>query len=1013
MAENCRFILNNYDSAEPFSSFLPGIAGKKGIPLWCFYTNRGQGISCFGRGGKDSPILEFLPADRAYRETERLGFRTFYRLRDRSWREAFASAGSVEGIQRQMSIGKTDLRLLERCKWLESIVDYTILPEESFPALLRMLTVTNKENERLRMEIADGLPRIVPNGITDQHLKMMSTTASAWIKTDISSPPMPLYRIRHSIEDSLAVSSVAGANFYVSSLAYRNKQHLLTPVVDSSVLFGSDTSFSRPAVFIEGGLPAIKQRKSVLHGKYPAGFSVFEISLEPGESCSLQTMVGFSKDQAEIQGRVFELMQSKTFLDKFERSAEIVADLLKPLSMDSADPRLNAYTAVSGLDNLLRGGSPLVWNGNSREKRVYHVYSRKHGDMERDYNDFFLPENFYSAGFGNYRDMNQNRRSDVFLHPETEDAAITLFMSLIQPDGYNPLIIQPGKFFLLDNTLFSKYPFLRKLSANGFTPDSLLLEAEGGLGDPDIAEILEKSVYRPEAFFGEGYWADHWVYNLDLIEQFLRIYPDREEELFFRDRKYLWFTSRVTIRPIDQRFKKWGETIQQEEHLAVIDATNGDYLEHKSTLFEKLLTLALIKGATLGIDETGIEMEAGRPGWNDSLNGLPALFGSSLTDAVELIRLIEMLLAVYGRYGDKEIKVFAALSTLAARLKTSFSEPNNVKRWKLRWEMRTEYRKSIAGGAPPMEDLNLADLVPVLNRLQKSLSQNIKKAESGGLMPCFFMFSPKDWVESGTPGYLMPTDFNKKNLPLFLEGIVKQLKRVKDKDEAAEILRKVKQSPLFDAKLKMYKLNETLDGVPSEVGRAKAFPHGWLENGSIWLHMEYKFLLELLKAGIIEEFWEEAQNCLIPFMDSAVYGRSIYENSSFIASCSYPEESVHGKGFVARLSGATAEYLTIWSYFLLGPAPFLMERDGLVFCPTPALPGKLFHKDGTLQWKLFGKTDIIYRNPKGKDLFHIEGPIRLELTDHQGNKEEFHGKVSGGSAIKLREGHYKALIAEF
>ena len=30
--------------------------------------------------------------------------------------------------------------------------------------------------------------------------------------------------------------------------------------------------------------------------------------------------------------------------------------------------------------------------------------------------------------------------------------------------------------------------------------------------------------------------------------------------------------------------------------------------------------------------------------------------------------------------------------------------------------------------------------------------------------------------------------------------------------------------------------------------------HGWLENESIWLHMEYKYLLELIRNGMYEAF---------------------------------------------------------------------------------------------------------------------------------------------------------------
>ncbi|MFD2882322.1 hypothetical protein ACFTAO_51225 [Paenibacillus rhizoplanae] len=59
------------------------------------------------------------------------------------------------------------------------------------------------------------------------------------------------------------------------------------------------------------------------------------------------------------------------------------------------------------------GGYPFIFD-NGAEGFVVHLYSRKHGDMERDYNFFSLAPEYYSQGNGNFRDMNQNRRNDVF-----------------------------------------------------------------------------------------------------------------------------------------------------------------------------------------------------------------------------------------------------------------------------------------------------------------------------------------------------------------------------------------------------------------------------------------------------------------------------------------------------------------------------------------------------------------------------------------------------------------------
>lgn len=57
------------------------------------------------------------------------------------------------------------------------------------------------------------------------------------------------------------------------------------------------------------------------------------------------------------------------------------------------------------LDNALRGGIPLMlgddddgmYNADEDPNlKVFHVFSRIHGDLERDYNEFVLSPTFFS-----------------------------------------------------------------------------------------------------------------------------------------------------------------------------------------------------------------------------------------------------------------------------------------------------------------------------------------------------------------------------------------------------------------------------------------------------------------------------------------------------------------------------------------------------------------------------------------------------------------------------------------
>src|SRR3982751_5746828 len=74
------FIIEDYQHSKVFANFFPGVSGLYGIPMWAFYINRGQAVSSFGIESKDKSILEFQPANKAYRLTSIQGFRTFLKL---------------------------------------------------------------------------------------------------------------------------------------------------------------------------------------------------------------------------------------------------------------------------------------------------------------------------------------------------------------------------------------------------------------------------------------------------------------------------------------------------------------------------------------------------------------------------------------------------------------------------------------------------------------------------------------------------------------------------------------------------------------------------------------------------------------------------------------------------------------------------------------------------------------------------------------------------------------------
>ena len=117
--------------------------------------------------------------------------------------------------------------------------------------------------------------------------------------------------------------------------------------------------------------------------------------------------------------------------EKLQEARALVECFTKDVWTQSADPLFDQYIQQCYLDNFLRGGYPFIF-GQGADKKVIHLFSRKHGDPERDYNFFSIAGEYYSQGNGNYRDVCQNRRNDVFFRPETGDFNVRQFYNLVQ-----------------------------------------------------------------------------------------------------------------------------------------------------------------------------------------------------------------------------------------------------------------------------------------------------------------------------------------------------------------------------------------------------------------------------------------------------------------------------------------------------------------------------------------------------------------------------------------------------
>ncbi|MGH4119595.1 hypothetical protein [Clostridium sp.] len=115
------------------------------------------------------------------------------------------------------------------------------------------------------------------------------------------------------------------------------------------------------------------------------------------------------------------------------------------------------------------------------------------------------------------------------------------------------------------------------------------------------------------------------------------------------------------------------------------------------------------------------------------------------------------------------------------------------------------------------------------------------------------------------------------------------------------------------------------------------------------------------------------QTAFPPFMNPEVYGRNILENSSFIASSVNPDEAVHGRGYVARLSGSTAEMLSMCFIMMAGHKVFTYEHNELKLTFKPILPGWFLIEANEVQFRFLSKVDVTYHNSKKTNTYGDDG----------------------------------------
>jgi len=440
------------------ASFLPGVGGKWGVPMWAFYVNRGQGMATFGVENKDGGIALFQTAEKTYQVTPFVGFRTLLKG-TRASGTSFESqpfmpssdADPKTTPDRKMMMGYNEMEVqeIDASTGIRTNALYITTVNEMFPAMIRRVTYTNEGDDDVELEVVDGLAKLEPTGVGVLQVAAMGRTLEGWMQVFnfVKDHTQPFFHLVSVPADTADVTLIKEGHFalaYVEDDANVDSKgdHALLPIIcDQQLLFGTDTSLSIPRKFFSsqdtpGGtsLADILEQPQSITSRTPSAFAAATLKLKPGESKTIALIIGHAATQDIFTNVIVPKLRKKGYTTAMRTAAKQVGtDLTERVAMSSGVPSMDAYAKQNYLDNVLRGGMPVEMGIQpDTNPKIYHTFSRIHGDLERDYNNFELEQSVFSQGPGNFRDVNQNRRCDVLQMPSVYDFNVRQFLTYVQ-----------------------------------------------------------------------------------------------------------------------------------------------------------------------------------------------------------------------------------------------------------------------------------------------------------------------------------------------------------------------------------------------------------------------------------------------------------------------------------------------------------------------------------------------------------------------------------------------------
>jgi hypothetical protein len=323
-------------------------------------------------------------------------------------------ANEEEKPKRIMYVGTNEMEVkeIDTVNKLTTSVSYFVLPEEDFAALVRRTTFTNDGSSDLTVSVLDGLAKIEPSGgKLDWGLKNMGRTLEGWMGVYHADDTLnlPFYRMSTETSDSAEVKIETAGHYCISFIQNDDDKAELLPIVyDSSKIFGQSTSLVKAAGLMTSSVSSILENPQYGDAKTSSAFAaVDDLVIAPGESVTLVSLYGLAGHVEDVP-KIADLVRSAGFIKtKFELARSMISDLTAGVETNTANHLFNGAIKQMFLDNALRGGMPTILGDVDEESKnsnydedervkVFHAFSRIHGDLERDYNAFFIDPTYFS-----------------------------------------------------------------------------------------------------------------------------------------------------------------------------------------------------------------------------------------------------------------------------------------------------------------------------------------------------------------------------------------------------------------------------------------------------------------------------------------------------------------------------------------------------------------------------------------------------------------------------------------